>query len=345
MGELRAAIIGYGLAGSVFHGPLVASTPGLAVATVVTSNPQRVDAARRAHPEAAVVSDPDEVFERASDHDLVVVAAPNRAHVPLAHRAIEAGLAAVVDKPLAPTSAEARELVQEAERLGRLLTVFFNRRWDSDQLTLRRLISEGALGDVLRFESRFERWKPDAGSEKPWRDAAPPAEGGGILLDLGSHLVDQAVQLFGPVGRVYGEADSRRGLPAEDDAFVALEHISGARSHLWASTLAGAPGPRLRVLGTGGAYVVADLDGQEEALRSGRRPGDGQRWGVEQRSRWGRLVRGAKEEPVPSEPGAWPEFYAGVVRALRDGTPPPVDPWDAVTTLEILEAARGRDPR
>jgi scyllo-inositol 2-dehydrogenase (NADP+) len=340
MGDIRVAIIGYGLAGSVFHGPLIASTPGLSVATVVTSNAQRADAARRAHPEARVLSDAGEVWQRAREHDLAVIAAPNQAHVPLARRALDAGLAVVVDKPLAPTADEARALVSEAESADLMLSVFHNRRWDSDQLTLRRLIAEGELGDVRRYESRFERWRPEPGQTR-WHHLATPAEGGGVLLDLGSHLVDQALLLFGPVRHVYGEVSNRRGPAADDDAFVALDHVSGVRSHLWASDLVGAPGPRLRVLGTGGAYVVAELDGQEEALRSGRRPAAVRPWGAEPRSRWGRLVRGVEEEPVPSEPGAWPEFYAGIVRALGDGARPPVDPWDAVTTLEVLEAARG----
>jgi scyllo-inositol 2-dehydrogenase (NADP+) len=340
MADLRAALIGYGLAGSIFHGPLIASTPGLTVGTVVTSNPERQAEAGRAHPDALVVPDPEEVFTRASEHDVAVVATPNDTHVPLARRALDTGLPVVVDKPLAPTAAEARSLVEHAEQVEVPITVFFNRRWDSEQLTLQRLLDEGSLGEVLRCESRLERWRPALSEREAWREASAPEAGGGLLLDLGTHLVDQAIVLLGPVSRVYAELDSRRGGAADDDAFLALEHRSGVRSHLWASVLAAAPGPRLRVLGDQAAYVITDVDGQEDALRSGARPSEDDRWGAEPEERWGRLISEEGSEPVPSERGNWPRFYAELERALREGAPPPVDPWDAVAGLEILDAGR-----
>jgi predicted dehydrogenase len=339
MAQLRGAVIGYGLAGSVFHAPLIASTPGLTVSTVVTGNPQRQAEVKQAYPDAQVVSDPAEVFERATEHDFVVVAAPNDVHVELTRRALDAGLPVVVDKPLAPTATEAGSLVEHAEKLGVLITVFMNRRWDSDQLTLRRLLDEGKLGEVLRYESRLERWRPALSERKPWREVSSPEAGGGVLLDLGSPLVYQAIDLFGAVVRVYAEVESRRG-GADDDAFLALEHRSGARSHLWASLLAAAPGPRLRVLGDRAAYVITDVDGQEDALRSGARPRGDEAWGAEPPERWGRLITEERSEPVASEPGNWPRFYIGLERALREGSPPPVDPWEAVTGLEVLGAAR-----
>ncbi len=339
MSELKGAIIGYGLAGSAFHAPLISSTPGLAIATVVTGNPGRREQALREHPAARVVSTPEELWRLVDEHDFVVVATRNDAHAPLAERALDAGLAVVVDKPLATSAEEAAALVEHARASGQLLTVFQNRRWDSDQRTLRKLLAEGALGEILRYESRFERWRPDPNTDA-WRETAVPEQGGGVLLDLGSHLVDEALQLFGPVADVYAEIDNRRGSAGDDDTFLALRHRSGAYSHLWMSALAAAPGPRLRVLGTRAAYVVAEVDGQEDALRSGRRPDDPGEWGVEPESRWGRLVQGEESEPVPSEPGAWPAFYSELERALRAGGPPPVDPADGVATLEVIEAAR-----
>jgi predicted dehydrogenase len=246
----------------------------------------------------------------------------------------------VVDKPLASTADQAARLVEHAERSGVLLTVFHNRRWDSDQLTLRRLIEADELGEVLRYESRFERWRPQprAGS---WRQATPPEQGGGLVLDLCTHLVDQALVLFGPVRTVHGEVDHRRGGPADDDAFIALEHECGVRSHLWASELAAAPGPRLRVLGSAAAYTVDALDGQEEALSEGARPGGPDPWGIEPESHWGRLYRGdGPAERVRPESGDWPRFYAELTNSLATGAPPPVDPGDAVTVLSILERAR-----
>jgi predicted dehydrogenase len=340
MAELRGAVIGYGLAGSVFHAPLISATPGLRVSTVVTGNLERQAAASRAYPDSVVASSADEVFGHAAAHDFVVVAAPNDVHVPLAHQALDAGLPVIVDKPLAPTAEEARSLVEHAEDLGVPITAYLNRRWDSDQLTLRRLLEDDRLGKILRYESRFERWRPALSDARPWRETAPPDAGGGILLDLGSHLVDQAVVLFGKVRRVYAELANRRGGGADDDAFLALEHDSGLHSHLWASLLAASAGPRLRVLGDRAAFVVADVDGQEEALVSGARPGDDSAWGEEPRRKWGHLISGEGSEPIPSERGNWPRFYSELERSLREGSPLPVDPWNAVAGLEILDAAR-----
>jgi scyllo-inositol 2-dehydrogenase (NADP+) len=337
--ELRAALIGFGLAGSVFHAPLIASTPGMSLATIVTADPERADQARRRYPDVRVEASVAAVWQRAAEHDVVIVATPNDTHVELATAAIDAGLAVVVDKPLAPTSEAARELVDAAARRGVALTVFHNRRWDSEQLTLRRLLGERRLGDVFRYESRFERWRAETRADA-WRETTPPAEGGGVLLDLGTHLVDQALALFGPVGEVYGEVGHRRGNPADDDAFVALEHVSGVRSHLWASAVAGAIAPRLRVLGSRAAYLVEHLDGQEAALLAGLRPDPQHSWGAEPEYRWGRIIRGDEAEPVRSENGAWPRFYEQLVAALSESAALPVDPWDAVTVLEILERAR-----
>ena len=220
-----------------------------------------------------------------------------------------------------------------------MLAPFHNRRWDSDQLTLRRLLADGRLGDVYRYESRFERWRPSAPGGA-WREDLPPERGGGQLLDLGTHLVDQALDLFGPVSEVYAEIDARRGLVSDDDDFIVLRHVRGPISHLHASAVTAAPGPRLRVLGSEAAFVVESVDGQEDALGSGRRPDGGGEWGVEPESRWGRLVAGDASEPVASERGDWPRFYSELEAALRNGGAAPVDPRDAVNGLRLLEAAR-----
>ncbi len=333
--DLRVGIVGYGLAGAVFHAPLVAATPGLRVAAVVTRNPERREDAERDHPGVRVVA---EVSEMLAEVDVAVVAAPNREHVPVARAALDAGVHAVVDKPLAVTASEGRELVEEAHRAGRVLTVFQNRRWDGDFLTVRRLLDGGALGQVVRFESRFERWRPKI-APGAWRESGDPREGGGLLLDLGSHLVDQALVLFGRPRSVYAEIERRReGATVDDDVFVALEHDGGVRSHLWANVVAAAPDSRFRVLGLEAAYVKDGLDPQEAALRGGARPGD-PGWGRDPEERWGRLVAGDAAQPVETEPGAYEAFYAGLVSAIRGEGPPPVDPMDAVAVLEVLEAA------
>lgn len=338
--ELRTAIVGYGLAGAVFHGPLLAAAPGFAVTTVVTRDPARAARARAEHPGAEVVADAEEVWERADRLDLVVVAAPNRAHVPLARAAIDRGLAVVVDKPLAIDAHAAREVTEHARERGVPLTVFHNRRWDADQRTLRRLLDEGRLGEVLRYESRFERWRPNRPAHV-WRKSPDPAAGGGELLDLGSHLVDQAIQLFGPVATVAAELSAAEPEVPEDTIFLSLSHAGGVRSHLWASSRCAAPGPRLRVLGTRAAFLVEHEDVQEAALKAGRRPGDGAGpWGAQPAGAAGALVAGERRTPVAGERGAWDAFYPALGAALRGEAPVPVDPADAVAVLEVLDAAR-----
>jgi scyllo-inositol 2-dehydrogenase (NADP+) len=335
--QLRVALIGYGLAGRVFHGPLVRAMPGLEMAAIVTRDEDRRRQAISDFPRAVLLETADEVWARRDAFDVVVVASLPASHRPLALAALDAGLAVVVEKPMAVSPADARELIERAAARGCLLVPFHNRRWDSDQLTLRKLLDEGALGRIHRFESRFERWRP-ARHPDAWRDSLPAAEGGGLLLDLGAHLVDQALALFGPVSHIHGEVHALRG-GADDDVFVALRHASGVESHLWASAVAAAPGPRLRVLGSQAAYVVQHLDGQEDALRAGLQP-DTAGFGADAPDRWGRLLRGDGGEPVQSEPGRWLTFYEGVERAVRTGAPPPVLAEDALTVLEVLEAAR-----
>jgi predicted dehydrogenase len=338
MENAQVALIGYGLAGSAFHAPFVTAADGLELAAIVTSNDERRALAHERYPDAGLLAAPEEVWDRADEFDAVVVAAPNRAHVPLTLAALDAGLPVVVDKPLATNADDARRLVEQAAERGLLLTVFQNRRWDGDFLTLRRLVEERALGDVVRMESRFDRWRPQV--EKRWRESADPAEGGGLLLDLGSHLVDQALQLFGPVAGLHSELGRRRpGAQVEDDVFVALEHESGVHSHLSMTLVAGQAAPRFRVLGTEAAYVKHGVDVQEEALREGRTP-DEPDWGLEPEDRWGLLGRDGDARPVPTERGSYLVFYERLAAALREGAPPPVDPADVVAVLELLDRAR-----
>jgi predicted dehydrogenase len=334
---IRVALIGYGLAGAVFHGPLISTTLGMSLTTIVTRDPGRRARASSDHPEAVLLDAVETLWDR--DHDLVVVATPNRFHVPLGLAALEAGLPVVIDKPMAPTADGGRRLVTEAAERYLLLTVFQNRRWDGDYLTVRRLLSEDALGPIVRFESRFERWRPEVRPEA-WRERGDPDEAGGLLFDLGAHLIDQAIGLFGTPRTVYAEVDRRRpGAEIDDDVFVALEHGEGVRSHLWMSVLAAISGPRMRVLGQRAAFEKFGLDVQEQALSEGARPGEAA-WGREPPERWGRLSTGDDGRTVETEPGAYEEFYQGVAASLREGASPPVDPGDSVMGLDIIEAAQ-----
>ena len=330
MDTLRVALIGYGTGGAVFHAPLVAAAPDLELAAVVTSNPERQASVRSRYPGAEILESPDQVW--AGGYDLVVITTPNREHVPLARTALEAGIPVVIDKPVAPTAAEARSLAG-----GPLVVPFHNRRWDGDFRTVARLAHDGTLGRVLRFESRFTRWRPQI---KPgWKETADPSAAGGVLYDLGTHLIDQAIALFGPPEDVYAELDVRRhGAEAVDDAFVALTHAGGVRAHLWMSAVSADLGPRFRVLGDQAAYTTYGLDGQEDQLRAGLTPGDPE-FGVTPPEAYGLLGTPDDARPHRTEPGRYEDFYPQVAAAVRGESPPPVTLEDAVSGLRVIEAA------
>jgi predicted dehydrogenase len=325
---VRYGLVGYGSGGRIFHAPLIASTPEIEFVGVVTRSPER-----RAQLPKGVAAYDSIAGLAAAGAQAVTVTTPAATHAGLALEAIAHGLAVVVDKPFTLDAESAREVTTAAADAGVLLTVYQNRRWDSDFRTVQNLIAEGAIGDVRRFESRFERWAPD-------REV--PAAGGGTLLDFGAHLVDQALLQFGPVTRVYAELHGSERL--DDDVFVALHHAGGVESHLWGSWRQAAPGPRFRVSGTTGTYIVDGvdhMDGQEALLKAGRTPAAlGDRWGVEPEHAWGRLHRGTTGAPVRSERGRWDTFYPAVARAVRGEAPMPVDPQDAVRTMTVLDAAR-----
>jgi predicted dehydrogenase len=332
---LRVLLLGYGLAGRVFHAPLVTAADDLALVGVVTRDPGRAAAAAADLPGVAVHPDPVAALEQV-EADLVVVATANAGHVPLTEAALRLGRHVVLDKPMAPDATAAAALVRAAEAAERQLHVFHNRRWDSDFLTLQALVADGALGDVHRMESRFERWRPVP--SHGWRDDPDPAAMGGLLLDLGSHLVDQALQLLGPVTAVSCSARARRNAAGpDDDTVLVLEHECGAASLLWMGSLAADPAPRFRVRGSAGAWTVDGLDGQEAALAAGRRPGD-PGWGVEPADRASR--RWPSGEDVPLLPGRWDTYYPAVAAAVRGSAAPPVDPWSAVAVMRVLDEAR-----
>jgi predicted dehydrogenase len=308
---------------------LLASAADVDFLGVVTTSRERSEQVRRDTGRRAFGSLEDLA---AAGAEAVAISTPAVTHMPLAQQALRLGLAVVCDKPFALDAASARATVERAEASGLPLSPYQNRRWDSDFLTVRDLVEHGRLGSVTRFESRFERYEPDPG---------PPAAGGGSLLDFGSHLVDQALVLLGPVASVYAEHHlNDAGL--DDDVFVALTHRNGARSHLLGSWRQGAPGPRFRVTGTAATYVVPTLmDVQEELLLAGHSPATlGERWGVEPEDRWGYVARGGSRETLPTLRGAWDTYYPAFARAVRGDGPVPVDPWDAVATAVVLDAAR-----
>jgi predicted dehydrogenase len=264
--------------------------------------------------------------------DAVVISTSLKGRPGLVLEAIEHGVAVVSDKPFAADADQARVLVQAAERQGVPISVYQNRRWDSDFLTVRKLVDSGALGKVHHFESAVERFEPDnLGNDS----------GGGWLRDLGSHLVDQALQLFGPVRQVYAELEQRQDQVVDHGFFVSLIHASGVISHLYGHGLQSAPRPRFRVSGEHGSYSVDGLDVQSEQAEAGLTPASaGDSWGVEEHRRWGWFEQGSEREKVPSERGNWPGFYQQLQAAVDRGEPLPVNARDSVQALVVLDAAR-----
>jgi predicted dehydrogenase len=328
---VRFGLVGYGFGGRVFHAPLLTSAANVEFAGVMTNSPERREQVLADHPGVTTFGSLAEMA--AAGVEAVSISTPAATHAELAEEALGLGLATVVDKPFTMDLESAKSVVAKAREGDVLLSVYQNRRYDSDFRTVRRLIDDGQLGAIRRFESRFERWAPDR---------KPGAAGGGTLLDFGSHLVDQALVLNGPATRVYAEMRGAGDL--DDDMFMALHHVNGVESHLWGSWRQAAPGPRFRVTGTTGTYIVDginSMDGQEAVLKSGKSPAKlGDRWGVEPEHAWGRLHRGATGATVESSRGRWDLYYPAFAAAVRGEGPVPVDPADTLRAMAVLDAAR-----
>jgi predicted dehydrogenase len=332
---IRTAVVGFGISGGVFHAPLIEADPGYALDVIVTADPERAAEAARRYPGARIVPTPQAMFALAGDLDLVVLGTPPLTHFDLAATAIAHGLHVVVDKPFVTTSAHGEELISRAADAGVQLTVFQNRRWDADFLTLQKLVRDGALGTIRTFESRFEWWRPEGFGN--WRDTATLGQGGGILSDLGAHLIDQAIQLFGPVADSYGET-ANHGHPdgADTEAFVSLLHESGVRSRLWMNGKAAQVGARFHVLGSQAGYTKWGLDGQEPALAAGMTPSD-PAYGIDPQTHWGTLGIDGDQQPIAPVPGAYPLFYAELAIALRGEGPLPVTASESLDVLKVIE--------
>ena len=334
-------LVGYGLAGRVFHAPLIDTTPGLLLDAIVTTDPGRRQQAAESYPNAVIYDSPEQAW--ASGHDLAAIATPNVTHVPFAQAALSNGLNVVLDKPIAPTAAVAAALAELAAEKGALLVPFQNRRWDSDFLTAMRVATDGSIGTVHRYESRIERMRV---TPKPgWRGSTDPADMGGMLYDLGAHAVDQALRLMGPVSEVYASVRTvRPGDGSDDDVTIMLTHESGAVSQVTVSQIGAFASPRLVLFGTLGGLRIDASDSQEPALVSGRLP-DEESWGLEPDGTAATLLQytiesALTETSVPLQRGDWPAFYLGVAAALRGESAAPVLVDDVIADLRVLDAAR-----
>ena len=342
---IDVGVVGFGLGGRAFHAPIIHAVPGLRLAAIVERSRS---SAREIYPDAKIVRDIEELLAIKSI-SLVAIATPNETHFPFAKRCLEAGRHVVADKPFTSTLAEALELVALARKHDRVLTVYQDRRFDGDFRTVQELLARGSLGKIVRFESAFDRCRPQIRTNS-WKEK--PAPGSGVFFDLGPHLVDQALQLFGPPEHVLADIRIEREGSLTEDAFdVTLYYKNGLRAILTASMLAPDPRPHYRIQGTRGAYVKHTLDPQEALLRADH-PATGDDWGVEPEKDWGTMTLWGDGElahaKVPTLRGDYRDFYAQVRDAIEGRAIPPVTPEQALRlmyTLELcVDSSRKRAP-
>lgn len=346
---ISVGILGYGFASATFHAPLISATPGLNLAAVSSSQPGKVHAD---WPSLTVCDSPQALLARA-DIDLVVIPTPNDTHYQLACAALAAGKHVVVDKPFTLTQAEALDLIDRAAQANRLLSVFHNRRWDADFLTVQQLLQDPAapLGRVVHFESHFDRYRPVV--RQRWREAGGP--GSGLWYDLGPHLLDQAIQLFGTPQSLHLDVARQRDGALADDWFHAVLHFAGQnggdnplRVVLHASALVGQLGPRFVIHGTHGSYVKHGLDVQEDQLKANVQAPNSPNWGHDpqtgQLTRW-RHTPGnepaAQKADWPNLRGDYTRYYAAVRDAILLGTPNPVPANQAAEVMRWTELKAG----
>jgi scyllo-inositol 2-dehydrogenase (NADP+) len=331
---VRVGLIGFGLAGQAFHAPVIRGVPGMELACILERHGSN---AKTKYPEVRVARTLDEML---SDKTigLCVVATPNDSHYSYTKACLEAGRDVVVDKPFTPTMAEAEQLVRLAAERGRLITVYQDRRWDGAFLTVKKLVSSGALGTVAEYESRFDRFRLET-KPSAWREQAEfPAAG--VLWDLGPHLIDGALVLFGEPETIYASALCQREASKIDDAFDVILQYPRTRATLRARIIAYAPSHHLLLHGTKGSFIKYGMDPQEEILRSPNCPDGldwGANWGLETKEHWGTVSRvGETPRRVETERGDYRGFYANVRDAIEKRSPLDVTPEQALRTMRAL---------
>ena len=332
---IRVGLVGYGMAGSVFHAPLITSVTGLELAAIVSSNAAKV---QQDYPDVNVVPTLDALLTR-DDIELAVIATPNGTHYEFARKALEAGKNVVVDKPFAIHTDEAEELIALAKRKHVVLSVFQNRRWDNDFLTIRALLETGLLGELAEYEAHYDRYRPVVRNR--WREQALP--GSGMLYDLGAHIIDQALVLFGTPQTVWADVRAQRTGAVTDDYFhIMLSYPQRQTVILHSGSIVRELPPHFQLHGSKGSYIKYGLDSQEDALKAGKRPGASD-WGRDDASQCGTLTVEVGDitinGKVPTLPGHYEAFYQGMVEAITNGSPAPVNPQDARNTIRVIECA------
>ena len=326
---LQVALLGYGFASKTFHAPLLTNVPGLRLTHIVSSDAAKV----KKDYDVTVLAKAEDAFAL-PEIDLIVIATPNIAHFDLARKALNAGKHVVVDKPFTNTVAEATELSKLARARQRLLSIFQDRRWDSDFLTLRKVLADGVLGEIAHFESHYDRYRPEP--RQRWREQ--PGPGSGIWFDLGSHLVDQALQLFGSPEAIYADLEMQRPRGQAVDYFHVILRYGRSRVILHGASLVVAEIPRFIMHGALGSYTKFGMDPQEEALKRGEIPG-APGWGLDPQT--GTLITrqgdGFDKRQVPNIPGNYLVYYQGVRDAIAHGEPNPVTAEEGLAVINVLE--------
>ncbi len=333
MQQIATGLIGYGLGGAIFHAPMIAAIPGLKLARIASRSADREQVGLD-YPGVSLDDTPQAMLDDPAI-GLVVVCTPNASHYALAKSALLAGKHVVVDKPFVLSPAEGDELVALAKDKGLLLSVYQNRRWDGDFLTLRSVVASGELGPVHTYRAHFDRYSPQVKAR--WKEQAQP--GSGVLWDLGSHLIDQALCLFGLPRAVTAHLAVQREGAQVEDAFELVLDYGNRKAVLHAGALVRAPGPRYAVHGALGSFIKYGVDTQEDALKAGGRPG-GERWGHDVAAHYATVTAAdGSSRTVPTIPGCYEAFYAGIHQALTQGGPPPVAAQDAVAVVRVIECA------
>ena len=327
---IRVGIIGFGYSAKTFHIPLIEAIDSFIFTSISSSQQAAVEAK---HPNVSVYESPEELVA-SGEVDLVIITAPNDVHYSLAKLCLENDIHVVLEKPMTTTSLEAQSLVALAKERSLVLSVFHNRRWDGDFLTVKKLLKENRLGDVRYFESHFDRFRPNV--QERWREQ--PGPGSGIWFDLGSHLVDQAICLFGIPISVTARCLPMRENAKNTDYFHVQLHYENLEVVLHASSFSAAPNCRFRVEGTRGSYVKYGLDPQEEQLKGGLTPND-TAYGLEDEEGFGRLYSESSSELIVSAQGCYQEYYLELAEAINSGASNPINPEEAATVIQILELA------
>jgi scyllo-inositol 2-dehydrogenase (NADP+) len=329
--KIKVGLIGYGFGGAVFHAPMISAVEGLELSIIYTSNEEKV---RLTYPDVQTTTNLNEIWDR-SDIELVVISTPNTSHYELARCALEAGKHVVIDKPFVVDITEGQKLIELARKQGKLLSVYQSRRWDSDFQTVRRLLTEEKLGHIYSFEVHYDRFRPEV--KDRWKERNEP--GSGTLYDLGAHLVDQALQLFGMPLTITADCLAQRPQSQVNDYFHIILGYGHCRVILHASSLVRGRGPRYQIHGSEASFIKFGEDPQERTLLEGLRPGMSG-WGIEYPADYGELIHSdGMVTTIPSEIGAYEQFYELMYQAMVGGGPVPVNPEQSLDVIRVIQFA------